>query len=177
MGPTVLLVERDPAEREQVMGALRQGCPDCLFGLADSLPAASALLQALAREVEVDPGRLPDLLVVNLDLASEQEGQRLLSWIRLQHALRSLPVVCYTHHGGRTVTAAYAAGTSSCLLRAGEGEAFLSRLAAICHYWTCEQSNWADPSGSGETADPPTESIANLTRQSDENPLEKGEQG
>ncbi len=128
---SILLIEDSRADALIIDRALRECSPaPALRILADGYHALDYL-----RTIRDGAGPWPDLILLDLNLPG-LDGCQILTEIRADAALRSLPVVILTTSGrDEDIDQSYRAGASSVIQKPTEYPAYRELAAVILKYW------------------------------------------
>jgi two-component system response regulator len=131
----ILLVEDNPADVEITRRALRDsGAPVELIVVRDGQEALDYLLRQ-GSHVAASPRRLPDLILLDLNLP-RLTGRDVLERLRATDTFRSVPVVVLTTSTRpEDVRALYAAGANTYIEKPPDFRQFVEVLKTIRHYW------------------------------------------
>lgn len=129
---TILLVEDNASDADLVIRALkRNGVTARVDRAHDGVEALDYLTAAAAQ----GPAGLPQLVLLDCKLP-KLTGIEVLTRVRADPRMVSLVVVMLTSsQEARDLTAAYAAGVNSFVVKPVEFEAFFDAMGRLAHYW------------------------------------------
>jgi len=132
---TVLVVEDEPADARLLMRAFtRAGVLNPIKHLSRG-DEALAFLEGINQYADRGTHPLPILIILDLKLPG-MSGLELMRWIRLQRALRRIPILVLTGQKDDTyIQAAYDAGANSYLLKSFEQQEIDRVVNLITNYW------------------------------------------
>ncbi len=134
---SVLLVEDDPAHAEIVLRNLEtlNQRVKCIAHLSDGQEALDYLQREGAHR---DPERSPRPDLVLLDLRLPRvDGFEVLRRIKAREDVSRIPVVVLTtSEAASDISAAYASGACSYLVKPAEFEAYVELMRGFGHYWS-----------------------------------------
>lgn len=130
---TVLLVEDDPADANLAKRALRRGPVPCDVHLVRDGVEAMEFLRRQGERFAAAPR--PHLVLLDLNMP-RKDGREVLSEVRADEGLKSIPVVVLTTSDvERDIEASYAHGANSYLTKPMDVEDFFALIHAVQHYW------------------------------------------
>jgi CheY-like chemotaxis protein len=132
---TILLVEDEPTDARLLMRAFtRAGVQNPIKHLSRG-DEALAFLDGINQYADRAEHPLPILIILDLRLPG-MTGLELLRWIRLQRALRRIPVLVLTaEKDDKFMEAAYDAGANSYLLKSFDPVEIDRVVGLINNYW------------------------------------------
>ena len=135
-GPfVVLIVEDDPDELLLLRRAMKKALLDQPIRIVHDGEEAIAYLEGRGEYADRTRHPLPMLMVLDLKLP-RRSGIEVLRWLRVQPALRRLPVVVMTTSRMPVdIDQAYEAGANSYVVKPVVFEAFLKMLRTLNDYW------------------------------------------
>ena len=132
---TILLVEDEPADARLLMRSFtRAGVLNPIKHLLRG-DEALAFLEGINQYADRREHPLPILIILDLKLPG-MSGLELMRWIRLQRALRRIPVLVLTgQKDDKFIEAAYDAGANSYLLKSFAEDEIDRVVNLINNYW------------------------------------------
>lgn len=132
---TILLVEDEPTDARLLMRAFtRAGVQNPIKHLPRG-DEALAFLEGINQYADRREHPLPILIILDLKLPG-MSGLELMRWIRLQRALRRIPVLVLTgQKDDKFIEAAYDAGANSYLLKSFAEDEIDRVVNLINNYW------------------------------------------
>jgi CheY-like chemotaxis protein len=130
LGPKKLVFVVDDNEDECILikYAFTEERPDCILECFDS---GRAILDRLNQS----DGTNPDLILLDL-LMPELDGLSVLSQIKESPALKSIPILIFTHSDSpSSLYVSYLSGSNSYLVKPTNFEDLKRHISVICKYW------------------------------------------
>ena len=129
----MLLVEDDPADANLAKRALKQGPVPCEVHLVRDGVEAMEFLHRQGERFAAAPR--PNLVLLDLNMP-RKDGREVLSEIRADEALKTIPVVVLTTSDvERDIEASYMRGANSFLTKPMDVEDFFTLIHTVQHYW------------------------------------------
>ena len=131
----VLLVEDDPGDQELTRRALDLVASTIRLVVVSDGDEALEYLRGCADRSVADPRRLPDLVLLDLNMP-RVGGLRVLERMRESSALRRVPVVVLTTSDNEDdVEKCYELGVNSFLTKPRGFDEFANVVRVLCQYW------------------------------------------
>jgi two-component system, chemotaxis family, response regulator Rcp1 len=128
----VLLVDDNPADSDLTTEVLtRNGCRVHVQSVTDGVEAVAFL----HREGKYDNVRLPDLVILDLNLP-RKDGRDVLSEVKSDPILRTTPIVIFsTSQARHDIVRCYELGANGYINKPGNLQGFIAAVTSIRDFW------------------------------------------